>query len=259
MITRNLNNVIVKNIPVDDSLWCSSLEPFNFRQDLKVPPKFFMVTSDSPVILHDDDGRDLGRRALPGTFWQCLRIESVPGEPLVNRVRLSNGCQRNGALNLNVSGWVLWDRRRWKRSADRLGLSVGADSKRADRELAIAMVPDSLHLNQEVDAWLTLPLITPIQHYDSEMRNVVQIISSIPVAALSGPTLANCCAVRGRPYGMGERVLAMGRVILDGGWIFYQSKWRHHGQSTEQVPGSGWLPARNRSYRHNLKVEGLGD
>jgi len=62
------------------SLWSSALENFHFRQDLRMPPSFFIITCERSIVLTNTDGTSI--RAQPGTMWQQIGIEPVAGEPL---------------------------------------------------------------------------------------------------------------------------------------------------------------------------------
>jgi len=116
-----------------------------------------------------------------------------------------------------------------------------------EKETATSMVKTSLQIAQDSDAWCKMPDITPIQIYDSTVRKFVQVKSTVPLRARSGPTLSNNCMLSAAPFKMGEGVLMAGQVVLDGGWIFYSIKKRYYG-STDEKGACGWISARARNY-----------
>ncbi|CAD7963142.1 unnamed protein product [Amoebophrya sp. A25] len=236
-------------------LWAGCLEETSFVQDLTEPPHFFVITADKAVDVQNSTG---GRafKAMPGTIWQQLAIEPVPGEPLQHWIKISNGLHPSSAQlagNTNASyptsGWVLWDRRQWHHEATRLGISgTGKSSKTLHKEMSMAMVNMNLASAQQSDAWRSVPAMMPIQIFNSTYRKIVTPKGAVPIKARSGPTLANCCIVHGPPYKFGENVLCSGQIVLDGGWVFYQVKTRNYGSIGHEKPGSGWICARAKDY-----------
>lgn len=233
------------------STWTSTFDTWEFYQDMKAAPRYFVVTADRRITLTNEGEGSRDLFVSPGVMLQCLEIEQIPAEPLCFWVRLTTGLQVNGMLAKQmggcVSGWVMWDRRDWNLEANRLGLIPGANSKTKEKETATAFVATHLALAQDSDSWVKLPSITPVQMFDSEIRKVVTVRSTIPLRARSGPTLSKAACTATPSFQLGETVLTSGQLVLDGGWIFYLLKKRWYGRPEEKEV-SGWMCARDRDY-----------
>ena len=109
------------------------------------------------------------------------------------------------------------------------------------------MVNTSLQIAQDADAWEKMPVVAPVQVFDSTIRRVVQVKSTVPIKPRSGPTLSKNCELSRLPYKMGESILAAAQIVIDGGWVFYHVRKRNYGLPTEKED-CGWLSARSRNY-----------
>merc|ERR1712150_332960 len=110
------------------------------------------------------------------------------------------------------------------------------------------MVRSSLALVQDGDCWRKMPVIAPIQVFNSTIRKVVTARSAVPMRARSGPSLSLNCLVSALPYKLGEQVMCCGQIVLDGGWVFYQVKRRYYGNPKIERDAHGWLCTRDKDY-----------
>lgn len=230
----------------DVTLWNASFEDVIFLQEAKQVPTYFVITSDHSVKLRNrKTGASLN--ALPGSMWKCVGIESVVNEPLCFSVELSNSLYCKGVGGNTVSGWVFWDRRPWVKEVERLGLIPGKESKTRKREFATAMVRTSLQTAQDANVWSKMPIVAPVHYFDSTVRNIAIVKSCVPLRPRSGPTWAECAKLSAAPYKIGESVLTRGKMILDGGWTFYQIKKRHYG-TEQEAEAHGWFCTHEKDY-----------
>lgn len=85
---------------VSVGLWACGLEQISFVQDVTKPPTYFVITSDATQILRKSTGGVV--KAAPGTIWQQIALEEVPGEPQCFWVGCLNSCP---VVSLRPAAW----------------------------------------------------------------------------------------------------------------------------------------------------------